>query len=83
MSKIDKNSLGYLGVDYQYRLMSQILNDNVFGNKIIDIIDSNYFEDPSLRVIAAAIKEAKKEYDIIPNIESLKIRLIENISTDM
>jgi len=83
MSKIDKNSLGYLGVDYQYRLMGQILMDGVFGNLIIDIIDPNYFEDPNLRVIAASIKEAKKEYDIIPNIESLKIRLIENVNNDM
>lgn len=83
MAKINRDSLGYLGFDYQLRLMAQILTDNKFANSIIDIIDPNYFEDPSLRVIAAEIKEAKFKDDIIPDVESIRFRLLEDVKDEI
>ena len=83
MAKIEKNSLGYLGFDYQVRLMAQILSDRLFANSIIDIIDPNYFDDQYLRIIAATVKDAKIEHDIIPDISSLEIRLLEDIKEDV
>lgn len=82
MAKIDKNSLGYLGFDYQVRLMAQILSDRIFANNIIEIVDPNYFEDEHLRLIAATIKDAKREDDIICDMGSLEIRLLENVTDD-
>lgn len=82
MVKIDKNSLGYLGIDYQQRLMAQILTDSKFANSIIDIVDPNYFEDPYLRVIAAHIKDARTNDDIIPDMGSLEIRILEDINDE-
>lgn len=83
MAQIDKNSLAYLGSEYQFRLISQILTDNTFGNSIIDIINPNYFEDQYLRIIVSAIKDAKKTDDIIPDIGSLEFRLLEGIKDDI
>ena len=83
MAKIDKNSLGYLGYDYQLRLIAQILTDRKFANSIIDIVDPNYFEDPYLRVVAATIKDAKVKDDIIPDVGSLEFRLLEDVTDDM
>jgi replicative DNA helicase len=83
MAKIDKNSLGYLGFDYQVRLMAQILTDRKFANSIIDIVDPNYFEDPYLRIIAATVKDAKREDDIIPDVGSLEFRLLEDVKEDV
>jgi replicative DNA helicase len=83
MAKVNRDSLGYLGFDYQLRLMAQILTDNKFANSIIDIIDPNYFEDPSLRVIAAEIKEAKLKDDIIPDVESIRFRLLEDVKDEI
>lgn len=83
MAKIDKNSLGYLGYDYQLRLIAQILTDRKFANSIIDIVDPNYFEDPYLRVVAATIKDAAKKDDIIPDIGSLEFRLLEDVNDDI
>ncbi len=83
MAKIDKNSLGYLGHDYQTRLIAQILTDRKFANNIVDIIDPNYFEDPYLRVIAATIKDAKAKDDVIPDVGSLEFRLLEDVSDDI
>lgn len=83
MAKIDRDKLGYLGIEYQYKLMLQILTDRKFGNSIIDIVDPNYFEDQYLRVIAATIKEAKAGDDIIPDVGSLEVRLLQDIKDDV
>lgn len=81
--KIEKNTLEFLGHDYQVRLIAQILTDRKFANNIIDILDPNYFKQESLRLIVATIKEAKDTDDIIPDTGSLQIRLLENISSEM
>lgn len=83
MAKINRDSLGYLGIDYQFRLMAQILTDSRFANSIIDIVDPNYFEDPYLRIVAAVIKEAKHKDDIIPDMGSIRIRLLEDVKDDI
>lgn len=83
MAQIDKNSLGYLGFEYQIRLIAQILTDKTFANSIIDIVNPNYFEDQYLRVIVATIKDAKRVDDIIPDIGSLEFRLLEDIRDDI
>jgi replicative DNA helicase len=82
MAKIVKNSFGYLGHDYQVRLLAQILTDRKFAHSIMDIIDPNYFEDPYLRVIAATIKDAKTTDDVIPDFGSLEFRLLEDVNDD-
>ena len=82
MAKIDKNSFGYLGHDYQLRLVAQLLTDRKFANSILDIVDPNYFEDPYIRVIAATIKDAKATDDIVPDIGSLEFRLLEDVKDE-
>lgn len=83
MAKLSKDNLGYLGYDYQLRLMAQILTDTRFANSIIDIIDPNYFEDPYMRVMAAVIKDAKGKDDIVPDMGSIEFRLLEDIKDDV
>jgi replicative DNA helicase len=82
MAKVNRDNLGYLGFDYQLRFMAQILTDTRFANSIIDIVDPNYFEEPGLRVIAAEIKEAKAKDDIIPDVESIRFRLLEDVKDE-
>ena len=82
MAKIDKNTFGYLGHDYQIRLIAQFLTDRKFANSILDIVDPNYFEDQYLRVIAATIKDAKTTDDIVPDVGSLEFRLLEDVKDD-
>jgi hypothetical protein len=53
MANIDKNNLGYLGADYQLRLVAQILTDRKFGELIIDILNPNYFQDEYVRIVVA------------------------------
>jgi replicative DNA helicase len=80
MAKIEKDTLEFLGFDYQYKLLAQLLTDKRFANSIIDIIDANYFKDEHLKIITAAIKDAKEEYDIIPDYSSIEFRMLDNIT---
>lgn len=79
MSKLNKDKLGYLGIDFQYRLLQQILVDRKFGETIIDILTPNYFEDTFLRSVAGKIKDNYEKYEVIPDINSLESILFENI----
>lgn len=83
MAKIERNNLGYLGIDYQLKLLNQLLTDNQFASSIIDIVDPNYFDDPTLRIIASVIIDAKEKNDIIPDMSNLKIRLLDEIIDDV
>jgi KaiC/GvpD/RAD55 family RecA-like ATPase len=79
---MDKNSLGYLGVDFQYRLLYEIIADNSFARKILPILKPSYFDDEYLRLIAHKIIEGFDEFDIVLNIKSIKIRLLEKAAGD-
>lgn len=79
MSKINKNDLGYLGIDFQYRLIQQILLDRKFGESIIDIIKPNYFDDIFLRTVCGKIIDNYEEYEVIPGFNDLQSILFETI----
>jgi hypothetical protein len=80
MSKKEKNDFGYLGVDYQYNLINQMIVDTKFGESVIDSIDHNYFETVDLKNIVIEIKNIKDNYGSIPDYPTLEIKLkqIEN-----
>lgn len=80
MEKINKENLSHLGIEYQYRLVSQLLIDRKFASSIIDIIDPNYFEDPYVRVIVAHLKDVKAKEDIVPDLKSIEFRILEEIT---
>jgi hypothetical protein len=75
MSKKEKNNFGYLGVDYQYNLINQMIVDTKFGESVIDAIDHNYFETVDLKNIVIEIKNIKDNYGSIPDYPTLEIKL--------
>lgn len=83
MAKINRDNFGYLGADYQIRLIAQLLTDKKFGNSIIDILNPNYFEDQHLRIVVSSIKNAKETDDILPDMGSLEFRLLEEVKDDV
>ena len=80
MSKINKDNLGYLGIDFQYRLMNQIIIDIKFGESIIDILNPNYFEDAFLRKLSAKIKDNYERYEAIPDMDNIVSVLMEDVT---
>jgi len=78
-----KEGFEYLGLKFQERLIRQFLVDRKFAERILDIVNPNYFEDESLRVIAATIKDAYEKYETIPDVDSLKMRVVANLDNDI
>jgi replicative DNA helicase len=76
MSKKEgEKDFGYLGPDYQKRLIAQFVLDYKFANNIMDIVDPNYFSDQYLRMIVAEIKESHEKSEVIPDINSIGFRI--------
>jgi len=83
MSKTKNNTLGYLGYEFQIRLLAQVLTDTRFANSIIDILEPNYFDEESMRTLMVKIKDAWDESEIVPNYETLRIRLKAEIKNEI
>lgn len=83
MSKINKDNLGYLGLDFQYRLIQQMLVDRKFGESIIDILKPNYFEDSFLRTTSAKIKDNYDKYESIPDVNNLESTILGAVSDEI
>jgi len=83
MGKISKDSLGYLGLDFQYRLIQQMLVDRKFGESIMDILKPNYFEDSFLRTTSAKIKDNYDKYESIPDVNNLESTILGAVSDDI
>ena len=82
MAKIVKNNLGYLGVDFQYKLISAFISDGDFFRDLASIIDQNMFTETYLRTIVGIIKEYFNKYNSVPDYEMLTIKINEKASTE-
>jgi hypothetical protein len=83
MGKINKDNLGYLGLDFQYRLIQQMLVDRKFGESIIDILKPNYFEDSFLRTTSAKIIDNYEKYETIPDVKNLESTILGAVSDEI
>ena len=57
MSKIEKNNLGYLGEEFQYRLVNAFIADQGFFRDLNSVIDQNMFTNQYLRTIVGVMKD--------------------------
>lgn len=62
-------------INFQQELIADIISDTIFGNKIIDIIEPEYFKNQYFGFIIKLIKEYYKKYEIIPNYNGLRIQI--------
>lgn len=64
----------YLGVDFQQKLMWQLLVEPEFAEKIIPDLAIEYFDDPNIRRLFVIILEFYKEYRKVPNLQNKSIQ---------
>lgn len=81
--KTNKDNLGFLGVDYQRKLVNQLLVDRKFAVSILDILNPNDFEDPFYRIVANQMVSAYAENEVVLDADALKIRLADESSNDV
>jgi len=62
----------YLGSSFQIQLLNQIIVDKDFGRSIIDVIESQYFENKYFKIILQMIKEYYSKYEHVPTFDTLE-----------
>jgi replicative DNA helicase len=69
-----KVTLGYLGYKFQTELINQILHpaNKKFGDRIIEILHANYFDNEYFRLIVATIKDYFERFEKIPTWDTLE-----------
>ena len=62
----------YLGSTFQLQLLNQIIVDKEFARSIIDVIQTNYFENRYFKIIIQMVKEYYVKYEHTPSFETLE-----------
>jgi replicative DNA helicase len=70
MSTNEKN-FGHLGSSFQQALIKSIIEDKKYGENIIDVIESKYFDNNSFKYIMENMKELYLTYRKIPDYNTL------------
>lgn len=82
MSVVQKGNLGYLGIEFQYRLISSFFIEPGFFSDLNGIIDQNMFTDSHLKGIVTAIKDYYAKYGSVMSYEMLAIKINEKVSDE-
>lgn len=80
---IDKSTLGYLGIDYQYALVKCFIEEPHFFVDLSSIIDANVFTDTHLRSVVGLLKNHYEKDGIVPSYVTLNTRLRARATTDI
>ena len=60
-------TFGHLGSTFQETLIKAIIEDKKFGDAIVGVMESKYFDNNSFRYIMENIKELHSTYNRIPD----------------
>lgn len=71
------NKLGFLGEDFQCKLVHAFVEDKEFFKDLCDIVDQNLFTDPNLKTFVGVMREYYKKRQSVPNYDTIKILLTE------
>lgn len=73
---MSEKHFGTLGVSFQQKLIKAIIEDKKFGETIVDVLESKFFENNSFRYIVENMKELYGLYNKIPNYDTLGQKII-------
>lgn len=68
-----KKDLGYLGVEFQHKLVKLLIEDSSFFTQINNVVDQNMFTEDVLRRIVGYLKDRYSESGIPPRYEDLDL----------
>jgi replicative DNA helicase len=75
MAKVIKNTLGYLGIDFQYKLIAAFFERPKFFKDLYPIIDQNMFTESYLKTIVGVMKEYYAKHDNTVSYETISMLL--------
>jgi replicative DNA helicase len=71
-----EKNFGNLGFSFQQSLIKSIIENKKYGETIIDVLESRYFDNTSFKFIMENIKELFKTYNTIPNYDTVAQKLM-------
>lgn len=74
-NQIDKDNLGYLGIDFQYKLAKIFIEEVDFYENISSIVNQNAFNDPLLRKFVGILKDYHAKYGVVPSYDIMNVIL--------
>ena len=83
MRVTDKNDLGYLGEDFQYKLIHTFMEEKEFFKDLNNIIDQNMFTDPMLKIFVGVMKEYYEREEAVPSYTMMGIALNQKAHNDI
>lgn len=82
LSRKDGKDLGFLGENFQYKLVRELTDDKELFKELSSVIDQNMFTDPSLKTYVGVMKEFYEKYDSVPSYDNIQIKLFEKSHSD-
>ena len=76
-------NFGYLGYNFQLKILNLIIIDKLFAHSIIDSIHSKYFDNQYFKLIMQMVKEYYEKYQSVPSFEGIEQLTQLEISSEM
>jgi len=75
-------NFGKLGNQFQQALIKSIIEDAKYGEQIMEVLESRYFDNNSFKYIITHVKELQDIYKTIPTYETLKQKIMTETSNN-
>lgn len=79
----NRSSLGFLGEDYQYRLVHEFMEDKNCFKDLAPIIDQNMFTSPSLKLYVGLMLEYLNKYNSKPSYAAMEVAMRQKAHTEI
>ena len=79
----ERKDLGYLGEEFQYKLVHTFMEDKEFFKDLSSIIDQNMFTHPQLKIIVGEMKNYYEKREQVPSYDTMGIILSDRAFSDI
>lgn len=83
MANSEKKDLGYLGDEFQIRLIHHLMENEDFFRDIIDVVDQNMFTNVNLRTYVMLMKNYYQQTNIKPSYGVMEMYINEKVRSDI
>ena len=73
---MEEKNFGYLGFTFQQSLLKAIIEDKKYGETIIDVLESKFFDNNSFKFIMENMKELYSSYNKIPDYNTIAQKIM-------
>lgn len=82
MATVNKDNFGYLGLDFQYKLIKIFITEPDYFVDFNQFINQNAFTDPYLKTIVGVMKDYFHKHEVVPGYDMIMIELRSKARTD-